>query len=160
MVDSVVTVRMVHPRVCGEHITLMIPSTSAIGSSPRLRGTSVVEPTKGADVRFIPASAGNIDLQGAGNHPSAVHPRVCGEHCLPRVFFSSGFGSSPRLRGTLCLEKICGRVCGHPASAGNIIAVNIIQSRRAVHPRVCGEHVPSVRRACPAYGSSPRLRGT
>ena len=70
----------VHPRVCGEHVSVFSFTTKIIGSSPRLRGTPKRHYTVGTVTRFIPASAGNTRSQGfvPGNRP--VHPRVCGEH--------------------------------------------------------------------------------
>ena len=51
----------VHPRVCGERMS--IPSRAALrnGSSPRLRGTHVLQPARVAAYRFIPAFAGNAN---------------------------------------------------------------------------------------------------
>ena len=51
-----------HPRVCGEHCTLMRSSRKSRGSSPRVRGTHNAHHT---------------------SRDSAVdHPRVCGEHSI------------------------------------------------------------------------------
>ena len=47
-----------------------------------------------------------------------------------------------------------------PACAGNMIFSLVVRPRRAVHPRVRGEHrCPFCRTKC-ACGSSPRARGT
>ena len=49
----------VHPRVCGEHITELNMSRSDSGSSPRMRGTQVLQYPRIDFLRFIPAYAGN-----------------------------------------------------------------------------------------------------
>ena len=131
------------------------------GSSPRLRGTLQNLVISGNLYRFIPASAGNT-LQIVLRHPSApVHPRVCGEHSLPRSGFRAVTGSSPRLRGTLGLfwMKIWNRRF-IPASAGNTSGCQYPSDGIPVHPRVCGEHSGSFSQLHDNSGSSPRLRGT
>ena len=50
--------------------------------------------------RFIPACAGNTIWRLKKHLPSAVHPRVCGEHSVPRLPVAGWYGSSPRVRGT------------------------------------------------------------
>ena len=94
------SVRSVHPRVCGEHITCPRPIDLTAGSSPRLRGTQKGLLVDVASVRFIPASAGNTEWCCSPVMLRTVHPRVCGEH--GRLFSRMGYrpGSSPRLRGT------------------------------------------------------------
>ena len=70
-----------------------------------------------------------------------VHPRGRGEHIRDRSFWGSGFGSSPRARGTRVHR-----------SAG--------LASSAVHPRGRGEHHPPDPRLFERDGSSPRARGT
>ena len=92
---------------------------------------------------------------------SAVHPRVCGEHCSPLLIARLRRGSSPRVRGTLvvigrqfdCLRFI-------PACAGNTHRRRVHCDIESVHPRVCGEHPGRTRAAVFNDGSSPRVRGT
>ena len=107
--------------------------------------------------RFIPACAGNIRNQ----HQTPVHPRVCGEHFSDSASGPAKAGSSPRVRGTCDTEEaktIKARFI--PACAGNICWSNSQPADRAVHPRVCGEHLVSCRGGNPKTGSSPRVRGT
>ncbi len=71
---------VVHPRVCGEHISSLIGIKLICGSSPRMRGTCNHNRRTYRGGRFIPAYAGN--MKGSLNPGSdwSVHPRVCGEH--------------------------------------------------------------------------------
>ncbi len=130
-----------HPRVCGEHSSMICRSQSATGSSPRMRGT----PDRGGRVggvrRLIPAYAGNTH-----GHPLRVgrcqaHPRVCGEHRSWSTTVPSPVGSSPRMRGTLLarLRDILARRL-IPAYAGNTGLGGHWLSGGGAHPRVCGEH--------------------
>ncbi|CAB1368090.1 protein of unknown function [Denitratisoma oestradiolicum] len=47
-----------------------------------------------------------------------------------------------------------------PAHAGNTYGAGASNGAGTVHPRACGEHQSSGRRAGAADGSSPRMRGT
>ena len=47
-----------------------------------------------------------------------------------------------------------------PACAGNTLASSSAFNSSAVHPRVCGEHIPANPIKIPLTGSSPRVRGT
>ena len=49
----------VHPRVCGERPRQVRDRAPMAGSSPRVRGTEVIEELGSFDERFIPACAGN-----------------------------------------------------------------------------------------------------
>ena len=48
-----------HPRVCGEHLELLVKSCDKLGSSPRMRGTPGRMVRSGKDHGIIPAYAGN-----------------------------------------------------------------------------------------------------
>ena len=52
--------RPVHPRPCGEHSSSIATELPVDGSSPPVRGTFLYQLLCWADVRFIPARAGNI----------------------------------------------------------------------------------------------------
>jgi len=73
-------VQPVHPRVCGEHWIHTGAAEWIRGSSPRVRGTCPERIHQCQYLRFIPACAGNISPKYQKTGPSAVHPRVCGEH--------------------------------------------------------------------------------
>ena len=155
------SIRTVHPRVCGEHLSSATYAFLPSGSSPRLRGTRSDRAHTGGFVRFIPASAGNTGRADYVLGGRAVHPRVCGEHMESGCSMAGQSGSSPRLRGTLPPPECCGASSRFiPASAGNTCWVRWVPGRRTVHPRVCGEH--DFMSYFPGYphGSSPRLRGT
>ena len=90
----------VHPRACGERPADQVPGKVKAGSSPRVRGTVVLTPTRSCRLRFIPARAGNGSLVTSGNITVTVHPRACGERfALPEPSITHT-GSSPRVRGT------------------------------------------------------------
>ena len=69
-----------HPRVCGEHASLDVDGLSAVGSSPRVRGTPCGSEDAHCTVGIIPACAGNTTFQPETTFNIGDHPRVCGEH--------------------------------------------------------------------------------
>ena len=138
---SAASTSAVHPRVCGELRAVGAVLARLAGSSPRVRGTPVVDPD--------------------GPHVVSVHPRVCGELAVAPIPARSGNGSSPRVRGTPTGELGGGSARRFiPACAGNSATQSPSLSGRAVHPRVCGELEFSVSTNVSVPGSSPRVRGT
>ena len=110
----------VHPRLCGEHPPWNPTFGGISGSSPPVRGTHAKHSTRSLRPRFIPACAGNTWLWVTGSQPSAVHPRLCGEHSLVTHGDFPSTGSSPPVRGTLALARRLARWCRFiPACAGN-----------------------------------------
>ncbi len=175
------------------------------GPSPRVRGTGQ---QLGLDLpplpRSIPACAGNrrsgqsrcppvlgpsprvrgtaIDSGGHGLPPS-VHPRVCGEQSgsprwpapemrsIPacagnrrplRIGICRIAGPSPRVRGTVRVAAVDGgQISVHPRVCGEQLpTLTDVAGRVTVHPRVCGEQEEPVCRAPGLNGPSPRVRGT
>ena len=178
-----VAVRMVHPRVCGEHasrklildgLRRFIPACAGntIACRPRLSWRAVHPRVCGEHDHVTPLADGG----------DPVHPRVCGEHWTDGQAATDVDGSSPRVRGTprrrvatQAVAPVHPRVCGEhvlvgsamdgrgrfiPACAGNTPSTRWPRGATAVHPRVCGEHGAMRLSTSAANGSSPRVRGT
>ena len=130
----------VHPRVCGERLSLRIKSARQHGSSPRVRGTPFNFNMNGSGIRFIPACAGNAGQAYSGHKNTSVHPRVCGERIAAPGVSPVMRGSSPRVRGTrrTARRKRSGQRF-IPACAGNAPTGLGLSKYSPVHPRVCGE---------------------
>ena len=147
--------------MCGERsncnqIVIPIP-----GSSPRVRGTGRLWLVRRADLRFIPACAGNGGPRGPGGPSGPVHPRVCGERFSRQWNTRLSLGSSPRVRGTDWQRGGRGRQSRFiPACAGNGIGSGPSRGGSTVHPRVCGERGGRPGPGHRDVGSSPRVRGT
>ena len=110
----------VHPRVCGEQGRFPTSPPKADGSSPRVRGTDLIDQVNPTSRRFIPACAGNSRSFMTMTGANSVHPRVCGEQFVLSPFLRSCLGSSPRVRGTVPESNwpiASGRFI--PACAGN-----------------------------------------
>ena len=111
-----------HPRVCGEHLNIVLQFHADIGSSPRMRGTPRCYRRSARQAGIIPAYAGNTCRARSMLGHCRDHPRVCGEHwklayeCIPPE------GSSPRMRGTRRFRLVRFLVPGIiPAYAGNTL---------------------------------------
>ena len=110
----------VHPRRCGEHRKGGKHQLLRIGSSPQVRGTLLSKCQIDVHIRFIPAGAGNTCCTQPPFMAKAVHPRRCGEHAFKCASFADSVGSSPQVRGTLCLYTTAKSVSRFiPAGAGN-----------------------------------------
>ena len=130
-----------HPRVCGEHMPTGWNDASALGSSPRMRGTHPWRDYQAARAGIIPAYAGNTGLTSNLRPSHRDHPRVCGEHLAETVTTVLKQGSSPRMRGTPMLPAVRQYGMGIiPAYAGNTYACATTCPTIRDHPRVCGEH--------------------
>ena len=158
---SVASVRSVHPRMCGEHLAILLPLTPTNGSSPHVRGTRPFLEISTPQQRFIPACAGNTVLKKSDGLCAAVHPRMCGEHLDSGNSKIWQTGSSPHVRGTRISSHVI-RVQKRfiPACAGNTSARPRVSVSCSVHPRMCGEHCSHSRKARSDSGSSPHVRGT
>ena len=73
-----------HPHVCGEHPRRGLPAKSAMGSSPRMRGTHIYFLILEHERGLIPTYAGNTTQMVTTSPRTRAHPHVCGEHTQPR----------------------------------------------------------------------------
>ena len=151
----------VHPRAGGEHVSPAGASSAWSGSSPRGRGTPLLDVQHRREQRFIPARAGNTKSLMPHPHSGPVHPRAGGEHRMAPPCALRRGGSSPRGRGTPAgglSQARGGRFI--PARAGNTRPRACSLSPRTVHPRAGGEHPTGSDALLRTFGSSPRGRGT
>ena len=95
--------KLVHPRLRGEHMIGTALGNQGIGSSPPTRGTPGNHRGLWVLGRFIPAYAGNTSHRRAFAAGSPVHPRLRGEHSELPEMLMDWLGSSPPTRGTLFL---------------------------------------------------------
>ena len=150
-----------HPRVCEEHFGRRRVAGVVAGSSPRMRGTPWLNPSRMSIGGIIPAYAGNTDQSIIAFPSCGDHPRVCGEHSDRPFILLDSLGSSPRMRGTPFTHfSGAERVGIIPAYAGNTCPNGRGSRSDRDHPRVCGEHKTPSRPEGEKWGSSPRMRGT
>ena len=151
----------VHPHACGEHHQCLSQARWVIGSSPRMWGTRALSPAAQLIARFIPTHVGNTGEQVSAPTPEAVHPHACGEHRRAGFFLQSGYGSSPRMWGTLSPgEEMRQFERFIPTHVGNTLPLCAVLLPRPVHPHACGEHVLIQHQNVLHFGSSPRMWGT
>ena len=134
-----------HPRVCGEHPTMICRVMCVTGSSPRVRGTLAAHVDLRRVAGIIPACAGNTSASRRLCSTTQDHPRVCGEHGISPANTPVRTGSSPRVRGT---RAACFPPRGSggiiPACAGNTSEHSYCPEPSGDHPRVCGEHTKKI----------------
>ena len=75
-----------------------------MGSSPRVRGTGRARCHEGGRCGIIPARAGNRTKFDRDFLSTWDHPRACGEQCMSVSCVARSRGSSPRVRGTVCVR--------------------------------------------------------
>ncbi len=151
----------VHPRGRGEHSDTELAQQELGGSSPRARGTPLVEMRSQVSGRFIPAGAGNTQPTDGQPSRATVHPRGRGEHSGKSKDSGLNSGSSPRARGTRNrIQAACSGRRFIPAGAGNTGRYGPPHGISTVHPRGRGEHWLKCSCARISTGSSPRARGT
>ncbi len=74
------TLKTVYPRWRGEHIRWFDGDKCVTGLSPLARGTPSIKERERTGIRFIPAGAGNTEINPAVLICIAVYPRWRGEH--------------------------------------------------------------------------------
>ena len=111
--------------------------------------------------RFIPTAVGNAIVCSPCVIFFSVHPHGCGERKSVSTDFRFKAGSSPRLWGTLCGNRLLSlRNRFIPTAVGNAQVWLLSNNLRAVHPHGCGERVGTKLKRKKNLGSSPRLWGT
>ena len=169
-----------HPRACGEQSTSNSATSSAPGSSPRMRGAVLAKPLvrrlrgiipahagsrlilrRGRQLLgIIPACAGSSTATPARSTRSRDHPRVCGEQKLTTPRRARLSGSSPRGRGAGVLEGEHRLRRGIiPAHAGSSSRKSASSSTTRDHPRACREQEWHHTLPFGTQGSSPRMQG-
>ena len=85
---------------------------------------------------------------------------MCGEHSTVPTTYSAYEGSSPHVRGAHSPRNLPRTACGIiPACAGSTERHHKRWFAGRDHPRMCGEHSPSVSRCEESLGSPPHVRG-
>ena len=110
--------------------------------------------------RIIPARAGPTRATWTKPVLRADHPRSCGANVLQMWEIHIVSGSSPLVRGQLC---VCVYVpYSHriiPARAGPTESPRHLHRHGPDHPRSCGANAMPLRLFTPTPGSSPLVRG-
>ena len=113
-----------------------------------------------ADMRSIPARAGET-VMGSTRIPLwKVDPRACGGDFRRRLELDEGRGRSPRVRGRHHRGwGHRGRLGSIPARAGETYRLASWGHRAGVDPRACGGDPPRGNPSRHIGGRSPRVRG-
>ena len=130
------------------------------GSSPHARGARnrifFTRRVRG----IIPACAGSTAVAFVLQGVDRDHPRMRGEHAMPRSFASILRGSSPHARGARSTSRLW--ICSVgiiPACAGSTFGAGSRPWTERDHPRMRGEHAAICEGWRRRGGSSPHARG-
>ena len=149
-----------HPRPCGEHYGAQPRESSALGSSPPVRGAPLRSWCGVFPWRLIPARAGSTCRRAESGRAGRAHPRSRGEHAPERAAVWSRQGSSPLARGALvALDSVARGIGLIPARAGSTESFWIPSFACWAHPRSRGEHLDNAKYGKFSKGSSPLARG-
>ncbi len=108
-----------HPRACGAHDWRDEAREDYEGSSPRMRGSRMMQYPLANTLGIIPAHAGLTSYPIASNISLRDHPRACGAHGESVSHRRCVGGSSPRMRGSRIVDDGLRLCCGIiPAHAG------------------------------------------
>ncbi len=151
----------VYPRWSGEHTRIKTIRKPKSGLSPLARGTHQNKNHQEAQIRFIPAGAGNTWLTKWLGDAFTVYPRWRGEHVRNVILTRYGRGLSPLARGTQINVRINVKNRRFiPAGAGNTTHCYLIFNFKPVYPRWRGEHRTEKYLSYLLPGLSPLARGT
>ena len=112
----------IHPRVCGDYGAPEEPVFTQEDTTPRVRGLHSNAFPATLAKRYNPACAGTTAATTTTSSPRPIQPRVCGDYRSQRVFMSSAFDTTPRVRGLrkkMCFIAIWERY--NPACAGTTL---------------------------------------
>ena len=151
----------VYPRWRGEHTGTALTVKIQSGLSPLARGTRACYGTVPLSYRFIPAGAGNTDIDCSIRRSVSVYPRWRGEHSVKYWLSVQLTGLSPLARGTqFANDTVYPGSRFIPAGAGNTEVGASKENAAPVYPRWRGEHQMVYRGETLGRGLSPLARGT
>ena len=149
-----------HPRMRGEHLWRRSRRACAAGSSPHARGARLGEPDAGQRRGIIPACAGSTGRCRRKPPWCRDHPRMRGEHTFNVDASHKLAGSSPHARGARVQQaRLPGPDGIIPACAGSTTGTRSATRAGRDHPRMRGEHSPTLVSVSLSCGSSPHARG-
>ena len=144
----------------GEHCCRINWRAMELGSSPHARGARLRGEDAPAPGGIIPACAGSTGPTRPSMSSCRDHPRMRGEHVVPRSTSYAAKGSSPHARGALLHDPEGRPHFGIiPACAGSTPTTAASARTSGDHPRMRGEHPPGTSVMTWYLGSSPHARG-
>ena len=94
-----------HPRVCGKNLEYLLETLTLWGSPPRVREKPVSGFVVVSNVGITPACAGKTHYPSVECCQAEDHPRVCGKNASLERFWTTTWGSPPRVREKLHFKR-------------------------------------------------------
>ena len=165
--SEMLTAQKDHPRIRGEHRGGASGTDDIPGSSPHTRGAHSGWPEGSRTPGIIPAYAGSTERGHGDVNRAWDHPRIRGEHGIPKIRATLIVGSSPHTRGAQPSRSrlwTWSRII--PAYAGSTrLPRSMATSRTGSSPHTrgalgSGSVVDPRMRIIPAYAGSTRSTST
>ena len=153
--------RWEHPRIRGDHQTIVDCCDTTLGTSPHTRGSLEASPFGANVVGNIPAYAGITSSSRPSRRFAWEHPRIRGDHNTNGDGKPGDPGTSPHTRGSPRDYADKNGFKGNiPAYAGITHSARSAKPPYWEHPRIRGDHDGSGSVTASAWGTSPHTRGS
>ncbi len=150
----------VYPRRCGGTSTSVSLDRPSAGLSPQVRGNRGLLGLGVAQLRSIPAGAGEPASACWSRSCWRVYPRRCGGTLRAGAVRAAAPGLSPQVRGNRRRDRGDEQGSGSiPAGAGEPSVNEAVNRMVQVYPRRCGGTTTSSGRVASTAGLSPQVRG-
>ena len=150
----------VYPRPRGGTPSVRVRSGEYVGLSPPTRGNPLLAAVVAAEMRSIPAHAGEPVFLIRAPRLRTVYPRPRGGTSSGSMAMTGWAGLSPPTRGNPAGRRAAGRRAGSiPAHAGEPDARGVLVDVLGVYPRPRGGTQWRDRLTCRRRGLSPPTRG-
>ena len=114
--------------MCGKNLEYLLETLTLWGSPPRVREKPVSGFVVVSNVGITPACAGKTHYPSVECCQAEDHPRVCGKNASLERFWTTTWGSPPRVREKLIDVVGAGLLVGiTPACAGKTLSNDVVR---------------------------------
>ncbi len=149
-----------HPRMRGDHHITQQVTSNGLGPPPHARGPLRCGAGPPVGTGTTPACAGTTPIAFRSSVWHRDHPRMRGDHTTNDTYQVAGTGPPPHARGPHPRQEPVPQHPGTtPACAGTTQVPGMGSCSMWDHPRMRGDHFPSLPGLRPDPGPPPHARG-